>query len=69
MPGDIVVGDGDGIVIINPADAPLLAEKAKAKQAKEQAIFQAIEAGTRDKSWVDKELAARGCEIIDGYCR
>ena len=66
-PGDIVVGDGDGIVIISPADAPGIVEKAKIKQAKEQAIFKAIEAGTRDKSWVDKELAARGCEIIEDY--
>ncbi|MDA8227442.1 MAG: RraA family protein [Desulfitobacterium hafniense] len=66
-PGDIVVGDGDGIVIINPNDAPVVLEKAKSKQAKEQAIFKAIEEGTRDKSWVDKELKVRGCEIIDDY--
>ncbi|MCX7780104.1 MAG: RraA family protein [Negativicutes bacterium] len=66
-PGDIVVGDSDGIVIINPKDAPVVLEKAKAKYAKEQAIFKAIEEGTRDKSWVDKELKARGCEIIDDY--
>ncbi len=66
-PGDIVVGDGDGIVIISPKDAPVILEKAKAKFRKEQAIFKAIEEGTRDKSWVDKELKARGCEIIDAY--
>lgn len=68
-PGDILVGDADGIVVINPQDAPVIAEKAKAKQAKEQAIFKAIEEGTRDKSWMDKELKARGCEIIDDYYR
>jgi len=66
-PGDILVGDGDGIVVISPEDAPGILEKAKAKYAKEQAIFKAIEEGTRDKSWVDKELKARGCEIIDDY--
>lgn len=66
-PGDIVVGDGDGIVVINPQDAPVILEKAKAKYAKEQAIFKAIAEGTRDKSWIDKELTARGCEIIDDY--
>lgn len=66
-PGDILVGDADGIVVINPQDAPVIVEKAKAKQAKEQAIFKAIEEGTRDKSWMDKELKARGCEIIDDY--
>jgi len=66
-PGDILVGDGDGIVVINPNDAPVILEKAKAKQAKEQAIFKAIEAGTRDKSWMEKELKARGCQIIEDY--
>ena len=66
-PGDILVGDADGIVVINPQDAPELVEKAKGKQAKEQAIFKAIEAGNRDKSWIDRELKARGCEIIDDY--
>ena len=66
-PGDILVGDSDGIVVISPSDAPVVLEKAKAKHAKEQAIFKAIEAGNRDKSWVDKELKARGCEIIDDF--
>jgi len=66
-PGDILVGDGDGIVVIRPKEAPAILEKAKAKRQKEQETFAAIEAGTRDKSWVDRELKARGCEIIDDY--
>jgi RraA family protein len=68
-PGDILVGDGDGIVVVSPRDAAAIREKAKAKHAKEVAIFKAIEEGTRDKSWIDKELQARGCEIIDDYYR
>jgi RraA family protein len=65
-PGDIVVGDEDGIVIINPQDAAAIMEKAKAKLAKEQAIFKAIEEGIpRDKSWIDKRLNSLNCEIID----
>jgi RraA family protein len=66
-PGDIVVGDGDGIVIINPNDALVILEKTKVKFLKEQEIYKAIEKGVRDKSWIDKELKARGCEIIDDY--
>ena len=67
-PGDIVVGDADGIVVISPKDAPRILEKAKAKLAKEQVIIKGIKEGTvRDKSWVDKNLAAIGCEIIDDY--
>lgn len=67
-PGDIVVGDADGIVIIRPQDAPVILEKAKAKMAKEQAIIKGIKDRVpRDKSWIDKGLAAIGCEIIDDY--
>lgn len=67
-PGDIVIGDGDGIVIINPQDAPRILEKAKAKMTKEQAIIQGIKDRVpRDKSWVNKALEKVGCEVIDDY--
>lgn len=67
-PGDIVIGDGDGIVIINPQDAPRILEKAKAKMTKEQAIIQGIKDRVpRDKSWVNKALEEVGCEVIDDY--
>lgn len=36
-PGDIIVGDQDGIVVINPNDAPALAKRALAKFQAEQA--------------------------------
>lgn len=67
-PGDIIVGDADGIVVISPKDAPRILEKSKAKLAKEQAIIQGIKDGVvRDKSWVDKTLEKIDCEIIDDY--
>lgn len=67
-PGDIVVGDKDGIVIINPKDAPVILEKAKVKLANETKALEAIKAGEkREKPWLDKELQAINCEIIDGY--
>jgi regulator of RNase E activity RraA len=68
-PGDILVGDADGIVVITPKDAPEVLVKARAKFQKEQEIFKAIEAGKRDKSWIDRELKSRGCEVIDDYCQ
>jgi RraA family protein len=64
-PGDIIVGDGDGVVVIRPKDAPLVLEKAKAMQAREQDILKQIENLTWDRSWVDKALKDKGCEIID----
>jgi len=69
-PGDIVVGDQDGIVIIRPADAPAVLEKAKAKLAKEQQIIQGIKDRIpRDKSWVDKTLEKLNCQLIDDCYR
>lgn len=65
-PGDILVGDGDGIVVISPKDAAVLAEKAKVKSRKEQAIFKAIDDGTVDRSpYSDEAFRKRGCEIIE----
>ncbi|MFD0682262.1 MULTISPECIES: RraA family protein [unclassified Paenibacillus] len=64
-PGDIIVGDEDGVVVISPNDAAEIAEKAKEKAAKEAASIKKIAEGNADKSWVDRELAALGCEIID----
>lgn len=67
-PGDIIVGDADGIVVISPKDAPRILEKSKEKLAKEQTIIQGIKDGVvRDKSWVNKALEKIGCEIIDDY--
>jgi RraA family protein len=67
-PGDILVGDADGIVVIRPQDAPILAEKAKAKLKKEQATFKAIDEGTLDRSmYSDDVFIKKGCEIIDDY--
>ncbi len=69
FPGDILVGDGDGIVVISPKDALAVLEKAKKKLAQEQATFKAIEEGTLDRSaYSDEAFIKKGCEIIDDYC-
>ena len=64
-PGDILVGDQDGVVVISPQDAAEILERAKETVAKEQDVMQAIQDGTWDRAWVDKILQAKGCEIID----
>lgn len=67
-PGDILVGDGDGIVVISPQDAPLSLEKAKKKLQQEQATFKAIEEGTWNRSaYSDEAFLKKGCEIIDDF--
>ncbi len=67
-PGDILVGDGDGIVVISPQDAPLSLEKAKKKLQQEQDTFKAIEEGTWSRSaYSDEAFLKKGCEIIDDF--
>lgn len=64
-PGDIVAGDPDGVVVINPDDAPEILKKAQEQNAKEAQIMKDIENLAWDRSWVDAALKAKGCEFID----
>jgi len=69
-PGDILVGDTDGIVVIEPKFAAEVLEKAKAKLKKEIATREAIINGTWDRSaYTDEALKKLGCEIIDDFYR
>jgi regulator of RNase E activity RraA len=52
-PGDIVIGDQDGLVVISPEDAPTVTEKALKQHAAEEATIQAIREGRWDRSFVD----------------
>ncbi|MDI3500327.1 MAG: hypothetical protein PWP22_98 [Thermoanaerobacter sp.] len=65
-PGDILVGDADGVVVIPPEEAENILENTKKIVEKEKLMFEQIEKGTLDRSWIDKTLRERGCEIIDG---
>jgi regulator of RNase E activity RraA len=64
-PGDIVIGDSDGIAVISPADAADVLARAKAQNAKEAGIMKDIENLAWDRAWVDAALKAKGCEFID----
>jgi RraA family protein len=62
-PGDLIVGDGDGIVCV-PYN--VTAEVLKATEAKHQAEIKqlaAINEGKSDRAWVDATLARLGCKI------
>ncbi|MDR3561333.1 MAG: 4-carboxy-4-hydroxy-2-oxoadipate aldolase/oxaloacetate decarboxylase [Negativicutes bacterium] len=65
-PGDIIVGDADGVVVIKAQDAPVVLEKAKAKLKQELATREAIANGTWNRSkYTLDALRKLGCEIID----
>ncbi|MDR5839416.1 RraA family protein [Caballeronia sp. LZ034LL] len=51
-PGDIVVGDEDGVLAIAPADVEAVIEGARKQAAKEAAQLEAIAQGRFDRTWV-----------------
>ena len=53
MPGDIIIGDDDGLLVFPPEEAEELIEKALAQKAKEEATIQAILENRWDLSFVD----------------
>jgi RraA family protein len=63
QPGDIVIGDEDGVVAVSQADAEVVLAAARAQKAKEAATLKAIAAGAIDRKWVDETLHARGCSV------
>jgi regulator of RNase E activity RraA len=62
-PGDIVIGDSDGVHSIPLADAEYVLKKTQDKQDAETQQMQAIVDGANDRSWVDAALKAKGCEF------
>jgi len=60
-PGEIVIGDGDGVLCIGIAEAEEVLGKAQAKLDAETRQLQAIAEGTNDRSWVDAALKKLGC--------
>jgi regulator of RNase E activity RraA len=59
-PGDIMVGDSDGLVAVPASLAVETAAKAQEKIRTEQATLAAIRAGTYSSAWVDAILKQKG---------
>ncbi len=66
QPGDIVVGDADGIVFIKPHEAEELAKKVREVSAKEEQIMNDIIAkNSYVRPWVDEIIEGLGVEFIN----
>jgi RraA family protein len=62
-PGDLVIGDDDGILAVPHRHARAIYEVAAAKKAEEDAVMAKILKGANDRSWVDAELARTPCRF------
>ena len=63
QPGDIVVGDADGLVIVPPAQAQAILTAVANHLAKEKSLLESIVRGNVDRRWVDEMLADKGCTL------
>ena len=62
-PGDIIVGDADGLIAVPQDQAEAVLASAKAILAKEEKSMKEIKAGTVDRGWVDKALKEKGYKV------
>lgn len=64
-PGDIIVADEDGIIVIPKRDAEAILVEAKKVQANDSAKAQAAKTGSANRDWVTKLLEEKKFEFID----
>jgi regulator of RNase E activity RraA len=64
-PGDLILGDDDGLLCVPFAEAEAIHVAAAQKSAAEARQMANIEAGTHDASWVDASLRRLGCDGLD----
>ncbi|MCC7346723.1 MAG: RraA family protein [Variibacter sp.] len=64
-PGDLILGDDDGLLCIPIDQAQDICAAAEAKHAGELKSMQEIKAGTSDRAWIDAALKRLGCVSED----
>jgi RraA family protein len=62
-PGDLVVGDGDGLVCVPYEQTAEVLKATQAKHAAELKQIEAIKAGKSDRAWVDAALTRLGVKF------
>ncbi|MBS0540694.1 MAG: RraA family protein [Proteobacteria bacterium] len=62
-PGDLIVGDDDGVLCIPFGQVDAVYKAAKAKNDAELRSMEAVLKGTSDRSWVLEALKKGGCEF------
>ena len=64
-PGDIIVADADGIIVIPLKDAPDVLQAAKKFHEQDAVKVEAARNGTSNRAWVSKTIQAKNVEFLD----
>lgn len=62
-PGDLVIGDDDGLLCVPYDHVAEIYDRAAAKHAAEEKQMRQIAEGTNDRSWVLESLKKKGCAL------
>jgi RraA family protein len=63
-PGDLIVGDQDGLLCVPYAETEVVYGAAAKKHAFEEKKMRAVLEGRDDRGWIDAALSRLGCEIL-----
>lgn len=64
-PGDLVLGDADGVVVVPREAAGEVLSETRALGKAEEEVVRSISAGSWERGWIDEKLAEKGCELAD----
>jgi RraA family protein len=62
-PGDLILGDDDGVVAVPYSEAEAICAEAEKKHMQETEHLQIILDGKVDRSWIDRALKELGCKV------
>ena len=68
-PGDVILGDADGVIVIPRKDAPQILVEARKFRDADRKKAEAGKNGTANRAWVLKSLEEKGYEVIDDVYR
>lgn len=63
-PGDLILGDADGVVVVPRDSAGEVLEEASAVERSEEEVMKLISTGRWERGWIDEKLKEKGCEIV-----